>query len=165
MPVHMIDSKIYGNAWGTDEMRAMFDEIPRTQAWLDIIRSLAEAQAAVGLIPSEAVAEIRRNCDVDKLDMDLLRERYDQSGHSMHGLIQELMKLCENSAGEWIYYGATVQDITDTWTSMVLLKVWDIVFRDLRKIEQELLVIAQKHRDTPMLGRTHGQSALPITFG
>ena len=165
MPVHMIDSKIYGNAWGTDEMRAMFDEIPRTQAWLEIISSLAEAQAEVGLIPSEAVAEIRRNCDVDKLDMDLLRESYDQSGHSMHGLIQELMKLCENSAGEWIYYGATVQDITDTWTSMVLLKVWDIVFRDLRKIEHELLVLAQKYRDTPMLGRTHGQSALPITFG
>jgi len=165
MPVHMIDSKIYGNAWGTDEMRAMFDEIPRTQAWLEIISSLAEAQAEVGLIPSEAVAEIRRICDVEKLDMDSLRERYDQSGHSMHGLIQELMKLCEDSAGEWIYYGATVQDITDTWTSMVLLKVWDIVFRDLRKIEHELLVIAQKHRDTPMLGRTHGQSALPITFG
>ncbi len=165
MPVHMIDSKIYGNAWGTDEMRAMFDEIPRTQAWLEIISSLAEAQAEVGLIPSEAVAEIRRICDVEKLDMDFLRERYDQTGHSMHGLIQELMKLCENSAGEWIYYGATVQDITDTWTSMVLLKVWDIVFRDLRKIEHELLVLAQKHRDTPMLGRTHGQSALPITFG
>ena len=100
MPVHMIDSKIYGNAWGTDEMRAMFDEIPRTQAWLDIISSLAEAQAEVGLIPSEAVAEIRRICDVDKLDMDFLRERYDQTGHSMHGLIQELMKLCEDSAGE-----------------------------------------------------------------
>ena len=47
----------------------------------------------------------------------------------------------------------------------MLLKVWEIVFRDLRKIEHELLVLAQKHRDTPMLGRTHGQSALPITFG
>ena len=165
MPVHMIDSKIYGNAWGTDEMRAMFDEIHRSQAWLEIISSLAEAQAEVGLIPSEAVPEIRRICDVDKLDMDFLRERYDQTGHSMHGLIQELMKLCEDSAGEWIYYGATVQDITDTWTSMVLLKVWDIVFRDLRKIEHELLVLAKKHRTTPMLGRTHGQPGSPITFG
>ena len=52
MPVHMIDSNIYGNVWGTDEMRAIFDEIPRTQAWLEIISSLAEAQAEVGLIPS-----------------------------------------------------------------------------------------------------------------
>ena len=90
MPVHMIDSKIYGNAWGTDEMRTMFDEIPRTQAWLEIISSLAEAQAEVGLIPSKAVPEIIRICDVKKLDMDSLRKEYDQSGHSMHGLIQEL---------------------------------------------------------------------------
>ena len=111
MPGRIIDSNVDGDVWGTDEMRAIFDEIPRTQAWLEIISSLAEAQAEVGLIPSEAVAEIRRICDVDKLDMDLLRESYDQSGHSMHGLIQELMKLCEDSAGEWIYYGATVQDI------------------------------------------------------
>ena len=165
MPVHMIDSKIYGNAWGTDEMRTMFDEIPRTQAWLEIISSLAEAQAEVGLIPSKAVPEIIRICDVKKLDMDSLRKEYDQSGHSMHGLIQELKKLCKGTAGEWIYYGATVQDITDTWMSMVLTKVWRIVFRDLRRIEHDLLVLAQKNRDTPMLGRTHGQPGLPITFG
>jgi len=111
MPVHMIDSKIYGNAWGTDEMRTMFDEIPRTQAWLEIISSLAEAQAEVGLIPSKAVPEIIRICDVKKLDMDSLRKEYDQSGHSMHGLIQELKKLCKGTAGEWIYYGATTSQI------------------------------------------------------
>ena len=54
----MIDSKIYGNAWGTDEMRAMFDEIPCIKAWLKIISSLAEAQADVGLIPTAVAEEI-----------------------------------------------------------------------------------------------------------
>ena len=165
MPVNMIDSEIFGSIWGSDEMHAIFDEVPRTQAWLEIISALAESQAEVDIIPFEAIGEIRRVCDINKLDLDLLRKRYNQSGHSMHGLIQELKKMCKGSSGEWIYYGATVQDITDTWISIALLKVWGIVFRDLRKIEHELLVLAKKHRTTPMLGRTHGQPGLPITFG
>ncbi len=165
MSVHMIDSKIFGSNWGSDEMHSIFDEVPRTQAWLEIISALAEAQAEVDIIPFEAIGEIKRVCDINKLDMDLLRKRYNQSGHSMYGLIQELKKMCKGTAGEWIYYGATVQDITDTWTSIALLKVWGIVFRDLRKIEHELLVLAKKHRTTPMLGRTHGQPGSPITFG
>ena len=165
MSVHVIDSEIYGSVWGTEEMHTIFDEVPRTQGWIEIICSLAEAQSEVDIIPHEAVEEIRRVCNINKLDMDLLRKRFNQSGHSMHGLIQELKKMCKGSSGEWIYYGATVQDITDTWISIALLKVWGIVFRDLRKIEHELLVLAKKHRTTPMLGRTHGQPGSPITFG
>ena len=123
MPVHVIDSEIYGSVWGTEEMHSIFDEVPRTQGWLEIICSLAEAQSEVDIIPHEAVEEIRRVCNINKLDMDILRKRFNQSGHSMHGLIQELKKMCKGSAGEWIYYGATVQDITDTWISIALLKV------------------------------------------
>jgi adenylosuccinate lyase len=161
----MIDSQIYGDAWGTDEMRAIFDDVPRTQGWLDVIAALADAQAEVGLIPAEVVPEIKRVCNMELLSMDVLRKGYQETGHSTLGLIRELKKLCHGSAGEWIYYGATVQDITDTWTSMALLRVWDIVFRDLREIEAQLLALAKTHRNTPMPGRTHGQPGLPITFG
>ena len=59
-------------------MHAIFDEVPRTQAWLEIISALAEAQAEVDLIPFEAAEEIRRACDINKLDMDLSRHRYNQ---------------------------------------------------------------------------------------
>ena len=52
----MIDSQIYGGAWSTDEMRAIFDDEPRTQGWLDVIAALAEAQAEVGLIPRRSCA-------------------------------------------------------------------------------------------------------------
>src|SRR5918912_484196 len=62
-------------------------------------------------------------------------------------------------------YGATVQDITDTATAIALCKVWQIIFRDLRQIESNLLALAVAHRDTLMVGRTHGQAGLPITFG
>lgn len=165
MPTHMIDSQIYGSAWSTAEMRAIFDDAPRTQGWLDVIATLAEAQAELNIIPPEVVSEIKRVCDINLLNMADLQRGYQETGHSTLGLIRELKKLCSDQAGEWIYYGATVQDITDTWMSMALLKVWDIAFRDLRDIEAELLLLVQKHRTTPMPGRTHGQPGLPITFG
>jgi adenylosuccinate lyase len=111
------------------------------------------------------VPEIKRVCNVELLNMENLRKGYQETGHSTLGLIRELKKLCNGEAGEWVYYGATVQDITDTWTSMALLKVWKIVFRDLREIEGHLLGLAKAHRETPMPGRTHGQPGLPITFG
>ena len=165
MPIHMIDSQIYKDAWGSEEMRAIFDDAPRTQGWLDVIATLAEAQAELGIIPAEVVPEIRRVCQIELLDLEAVRQGYRETGHSTMGLIRELKKLCAGAAGEWIYYGATVQDITDTWTSLALLKVWDIVFRDVREIEAILVALAESHRDTPMPGRTHGQPGLPITFG
>jgi adenylosuccinate lyase len=161
----MIDSQIYGGAWSTDEMQAIFDDVPRTQGWLDVIAALAEAQAEVGLIPAEVAPEIRQVCQIELLSMEALRQGYKETGHSTLGLIRELKKLCSPTAGEWLYYGATVQDITDTWLATALLKVWQIVFRDLRDIEDILLKLAVAHRDTPMSGRTHGQPGLPITFG
>ncbi|MFQ5812661.1 MAG: adenylosuccinate lyase [Anaerolineae bacterium] len=165
MATHMIDSLIYGGAWGTDEMRAIFDDVPRTQAWLDIIVALAHAQAEVGLIPADAAEEIARIARVEDLDMDELRKGYQETGHSTLGLIRVLQQKCRGNAGEYVYYGATVQDITDTWTMLALRQVWDIVFRDLREIEGTLLDLAREHRDTLMVGRTHGQAGLPITWG
>lgn len=165
MPIHMIDSQIYSGTWSTDEMQAIFDDVPRTQGWLEVIAALAEAQAEVGLIPVEVAPEIRQVCRVERLNMAALRQGYQETGHSTLGLIRELKKLCSPAAGEWLYYGATVQDITDTWLATALLKVWAIVWRDLREIEAILLALAVAHRDTPMAGRTHGQPGLPVTFG
>jgi adenylosuccinate lyase len=165
MSISMIDSPIYGGAWSSAEMRGIFDDVARLQSWLDIIAALAEAQAELGLIPADAAPEIRRVCYVELLDMAALQRGYAETGHSMLGLIRELKKLCRAGAGEWLYYGATVQDITDTATALALRKVWAIVFRDLRQIEADLLALAVAHRDTPMAGRTHGQPGLPITFG
>lgn len=165
MPIHLIDSHIYSGAWSTEEMQAIFDDMPRTQGWLEVIATLAEAQAEVGLIPAKVAPEIRQVCRVELLSLAALRQGYQETGHSTLGLIRELKKLCSPVAGEWLYYGATVQDITDTWLATALLKVWAIVWRDLRDLEATLLPLAVAHRDTPMSGRTHGQPGLPITFG
>lgn len=165
MPTHIMDSPIYGDAWNSAEMRAIFDDTAILQGWLDVIAALAEAQAELGMIPAAAAPEIRRVCRVELLDVAALRRGYAETSHSTLGLIRELKRLCGGDAGEWVYYGATVQDVTDTYTAIALRKVWQIVFRDLRQLEASLAALAVAHRDTPMAGRTHGQIGLPITFG
>ncbi|MGH2523006.1 MAG: class-II fumarase/aspartase family protein [Anaerolineales bacterium] len=168
MPTHLSDSLIYRDSWGTEETRAIFDDEPRTRAWLDILAALAEAQAEVGLIPAEAAPQIAQACRTLPLDaefFDEVRQGFETTQHSTLGLIQAVQRRCPGASGEWVYYGATVQDITDTWMMMALNRVWQIAERELRAIESHLLRLAEAHRDTVMAGRTHGQPGLPITFG
>src|SRR5574337_966165 len=151
MPVHISDSLIYRNSWGTDETRALFDDEPRTRAWLEILAALAEAQAAVGLIPADAAREVARVCRELPLDagfFEEVRQGFEATNHSTLGLIKAVQRRCAGDAGEWVYYGATVQDITDTWVMMALNRMWQIVYRDLRAIEANLLGLAEAHRDT-----------------
>ena len=168
MPVHLTDSLIYQNSWGTPELRALFDDVPRTRSWLEILAALAETQAEFGLIPPEAaqaIATICRTVELDTAFFEEVREGFEATNHSTLGLIRALQRRCPGNSGEWLYYGATVQDITDTWTGLVLQRVREIVSRELKSIETNLSQLAAEHRDTVMAGRTHGQIGLPITFG
>lgn len=165
MPSNIIDSIIYGPSWGTAEIRDIFEDAPRTQAWLEIIAALALAQAELGIIPEAAAAEIASHADVKLLDLDNIRRGYQETSHSTLGLIHELQRVLSPDGGEWVYFGATVQDITDTWTSLALKQVAEIIYRDLRGLEASLLDRASREKETLMPGRTHGQIGLPITFG
>jgi adenylosuccinate lyase len=168
MPVHIIDSLIYQNSWGTPEVRAIFDDVPRTRTWLEILAVLAETEAEFGLIPMDAarcVAETCRSVELDAKFFEEVRVGFEATNHSTLGLIRAVQHRCPDQSGEWLYYGATVQDITDTWMALALRKVWEIVRRDLAEIEANLVQLAAGHRDTLMAGRTHGQIGLPITFG
>jgi adenylosuccinate lyase len=162
---HVMDSVVYGHLWGTPELREEFSDAGRTQAWLDILAALAGAQAELGLVPEAAAAEIADKARVELVDLEEVAARTRRTGHSTLGLIQVLRELLGPGAGEWVYYGATVQDVTDTWTGLVMQRMTAIVVRDLRRVEASLLQLAAEHRDTIMVGRTHGQPGLPITFG
>ena len=168
MAVHMIDSLIYQNSWGTIELRALFDDVSRTRSWLEILAVLAETQAIFGLIPADAAQSVAKTCRTVELDTSFFEEvraGFEATNHSTLGLIRALQRRCPGNSGEWVYYGATVQDITDTWTALVLQRMCEIVKRELAEIEVNLTQLATAHRDTVMAGRTHGQIGLPITFG
>lgn len=162
---HPADSAVFGHLWTTPEASALFSDEGRTQAWLDILAALAEAQADVGLVPAAAAETIRAHADVSLVSMELVAERTRQTGHSTAGLIQALRELLPAHAREWVYYGATVQDLSDTWSALVCRAVGDIAERDVTRMRDQALSLAARYRDTPMCGRTHGQPGLPITFG
>src|SRR5207344_331688 len=86
-------------------------------------------------------------------------------GHSTLGLIRGLQAALPPGVGEHVYAYATVQDVTDTWTSTAVRAVGGVLWRDLRRLEERSLGLAAEHRDTVMAGRTHGQPGAPITFG
>lgn len=165
MSAHPADSRIYGHLWGTEETRALFDDEGRTQYWLDILAALARAQAAVGLVPGHAADTITRHADVSLLDLDRVAELTRRTGHSTLGLIQVLREVLPEPAREWVYYGATVQDVTDTWAALTMRAVTGLLERDVTSVRDHALDLARRHRTTPMCGRTHGQPGLPITFG
>jgi adenylosuccinate lyase len=162
---HPADSAIFGHLWTTSEASALFTDEGRTQAWLEILAALARAQAGAGLIPAVAAEAISAHADVSRLDLDLVAEQTRATGHSTMGLIQALRAALPAHAREWVYYGATVQDLSDTWFALVFRTLGDIAMRDVTAMRDRALELAAAHRGTPMCGRTHGQPGLPITFG
>jgi adenylosuccinate lyase len=161
----VIDSTLYRHLWGTEEARAIFEEPARLRSWLAILVALADAQAELGIVPAEAARAIRTGAVAERLDLAFVAEETRRTGHSTLGLIRGLQRILPAPAAEWVYYGATVQDLTDTWTALAMRSVGSILWRDLRGVERLLLELAERHRDTAMAGRTHGQGGSPITFG
>jgi adenylosuccinate lyase len=168
MATQYMDSCVYGGAWGTPELRAIFEEEARIKQWLEILAVLAETEGEFGLVPADMAARVAAGCRAIKPDSSFLyevRQGFEASGHSTQGLIQAVQKRCQGDSGEWLYCGATVQDLADTWMMGALRDARAIYVRDLEEVDTALQRLAKQHRDTVMPGRTHGQQGLPITFG
>jgi 3-carboxy-cis,cis-muconate cycloisomerase len=165
MPSTVIDSAIFGNLFGTEAMRRVWSDENRTRKYLDIEAALARVQARLGIIPKEAAAEIERNCRIEKIDLEKLRVQTERIGYPVMGVVQQLVAACKDGLGEWCHWGATTQDITDTATVLQIREGLELVERDLAEISKSLAALAKKHRDTPMVGRSNLQQAVPVTFG
>jgi len=166
--VHLNDSTIYGPSWVGLELRPLFTEQNRVRGWLEVMSVLAEIQAEYGLIPEQAAAEIKiayENLEIDEAFLKEAAEGFSKTNHSLMGLINAVKNRCGTTGGEWLCYGVTVQDITDTHTVRTLLKVHEHFLEQIIGIERILVDLARLHRHTIMCGRTHGQPGLPITFG
>jgi adenylosuccinate lyase len=161
----LTDSRQYAHLWGTPELRGLFEERARLQSWLDILVALAAAQGRLGIIPGEAARQIATHARAESLDLELVAEQTRLTSHSTLGLIRAFQQVLPEPVREYVYVGATVQDVTDTWFALVMREVGTRLWRDLWALEKSLLDLALAHRDTVMVGRTHGQPGSPITFG
>ena len=164
MPAIVIDSRIFGDMFGTGAMRALFSDRAMVQRYLDVEAALARAQGAIGVIPAEAGAAITALAQVERVDFDHLSERTQIVGYPILPLVEQLATWA-GEAGRWCHWGATTQDIMDTADVLQLRDALDLVEEALAAIGDALAGLAERHAETPMAGRTHLQHALPISFG
>lgn len=142
----------------------MFEEQTRFQKMLDVEAALAWARAQVGDIPREAAEEIERHASIKHVSIERIREIEKTVDHETMALVEALSEVSGKS-GAYVHLGATSSDILDTALALQIKEGLDIVAEKLDKFEEVLLGLSKRHRDTLMIGRTHGQHALPMTLG
>jgi adenylosuccinate lyase len=146
-------------------VRALFAEDSRYQAWLDVEAALAQAQAELGIIPPHAAEEITRKARLALLDRQAIRAGLERTGHSLVPLIWELDRICDGDAGGYVHWGATTQNVTQTGQLLLTRRAHDMFLRQLATLLEVLGPLAERAKDMLLPGRTHGQHALPATFG
>ena len=134
------------------------------RAWLQVEVALAQAQAEHGVIPASAAEAIRRELAAVEIDRELLDEGTRLVGYPILPLLQQLGRRNPDVAA-WLHCGATTQDIMDTALVLLLRDACGDIADAGAELGDSLAAIAEAHRTTPMAGRTHGQQAVPITFG
>ncbi|MAP38503.1 MAG: adenylosuccinate lyase family protein [Dehalococcoidia bacterium] len=146
-------------------VRAQFTEEARFQSWLDVEAALAQAQADLEVIPRPAADEITRKARLSFLDINAIHEGLAKTGHPLVPLIWELDRVCDGDSGGWAHWGATTQNITQTGKLLTLREAHRIYLSQLAQILTVLANLAEETKDYPLPGRTHGQHAVPATFG
>src|SRR5438876_8460457 len=142
-------------------MRAIWSETRKFQIWLEIETIACEAMARLGLIPKEDAAAIRKK---GKFEIDEIAEIEKRTNHDVIAFLENVASYV-GPAARWIHQGLTSSDILDTTLSVQLIQSLDILADDLKQVRQVVAAQARRYKMTPMIGRSHGVHAEPITFG
>ncbi|WP_245548142.1 class-II fumarase/aspartase family protein [Nocardia pneumoniae] len=146
-------------------METLFDTRARWQCWLDVEAALARAQADLGLIPAPAGPAIARACQLSRLELDRVHAEIDRTSHPLMPLVVELGRAVGAAYGGWVHWGATTQNITQTGDTLLLRHACTLIRNQLTAVLGALADRTDRGADMIMAGRTHGQHAVPITFG
>ena len=160
MPVLPIDTGRYG----TPEMLKIFEEQARVQRLLDVEAALALAHAEVGDISKKDAEKIRVMASTRYVKVERVKAIEKEIKHDIAALVRALAEVC-GSSGTYVHLGATSYDIVDTANALQLKAATEIIEKKLVTLKSILQRQAAKYKATVMIGRTHGQHALPITLG
>lgn len=151
--------------FGDEEILELFSEDALVEAWLEVERALAAAQSELGVVPVEAAAAIAAEATADKVDLSRLRAQTRVVGYPILPLLEQIKAASSPDVARYLHWGATTQDVMDTGLALTLARALDRVETLERTLGDAIASKAQEHRATVMPGRTHGQHAVPITFG
>lgn len=160
LPIIPIDTGRYG----TPEMKRIFQEESRVQRLLDVEAALSWAHAEVGNIPKQDAEKIVAVASLKHIKLIRIKEIENEIKHDVAALVEALAETCGTS-GAYVHLGATSYDIVDTANALQLKKALELIAQKLNDFENILLEKALQYKNAVMIGRTHGQHALPITLG
>jgi len=143
------------------QMRSIWTEQRKLEIWLEIETLACEAMADLGTIPKSDAAEIRAK---GAFDIEKVREIEKRTNHDVIAFIEDVASRV-GPAARWIHQGLTSSDLLDTTLAVQMVESMDLLEADLLKLREAVAVRAKEHKFTPMIGRSHGIHAEPISFG
>lgn len=135
------------------------------QSWLEVEAALARVQSQMGVIPVEAAEAIGEAARLECIDRTRLAEAQEETNHPILPMLKQLERLAGPNHGNWVHYGATTQNIVQTGFILRLKRAHALLLYEFRLLVGRWADAAEQYRDVVMTGRTHGQPAVPITFG
>ncbi|MGV4797108.1 class-II fumarase/aspartase family protein [Rhizobium sp. F40D2] len=164
MTVGMFDSFMTRH-WFSSEAKSIWSDVATLQAWLDVEAALAQAQGRLGVIPAEVTPVITGACKQELFDTERLSRDIAYAQHPFVPVLRQIEELCDEPAAGYVHWGATTQNIFDTGVALQMRRTHALIDASLAAASDTLNALAKEHRDTLQAGRTHGQHALPMTFG
>ncbi len=142
-------------------MRALWDEQHKYEIWLEIEILAAEAQAEIGVIPKEDARTIREKA---RFELDKIQEIEKRTNHDVIAFLENVASYV-GPASRWIHQGMTSSDVLDTTLAVQMNEAAGMLLEDLEALRTAIAKKAREYKLTPMIGRSHGIHAEPITFG
>ncbi|HEY8218237.1 MAG TPA: adenylosuccinate lyase, partial [Acidimicrobiia bacterium] len=143
-------------------MAELFSDDARYATWLEVELLAVEAQAKLGAVPPDAAVAIR---DRAGFDVAAIEERERVTEHDVAAFVDVVQERVGAPHGAWLHHGLTSSDVVDTALSVTLVRASDLLLAAVDELDAAIVARAREHRDTPMVGRTHGIHAEPTTFG
>jgi adenylosuccinate lyase len=143
------------------EMARIWSDENRFAAWLKVEIAATEALAEAGIVPREALSAIKSKARFDVARIDSIEKEV------QHDVVAFVSDVAESVGpeGRWLHYGLTSSDVVDTALAMLMRDACDLIALDVTALMDAVRERAFPHKDTPMIGRTHGVHAEPMTFG
>lgn len=160
MAIHPIEFR-----YRTPEMKKVWEAENKLQKMLEVEAALAEAEAQMGLVPTEAAQEIRSKASTQYVTNERVAEIEKETNHDIASIVKALAEVCDGEAGEYVHFGATSNDIIDSSQSLLLQESINIIQDKIVRLVNIVLKLADENKKTVCIGRTHGQHALPTTYG
>ena len=143
------------------EMGGIWSDQRRYETWLDVELAATDAMAEAGLVPADAARELREKAAFDISRIEAIEQV------TQHDVIAFTTAVAEHvgAAARWLHFGLTSSDVVDTAQAIQMREACDLIVKDIAELMEAVRLRADEHRRTPMIGRTHGVHAEPMTLG